>query len=42
MLAGAALVGDEIIEELRCEARVNMFVLERWKKSSVPWRERIF
>ena len=35
MLAGAALVGDELIKELRREARVDVFVFERWKKSSV-------
>ena len=36
MFAGAVLVGDELEEELRCEARVNVLVLECWKKSSVP------
>jgi hypothetical protein len=44
VLTGAALVGDELVEELRREARVDVFVLEIWKKSSVSWereRERI-
>ena len=37
MFTGTALVGDELVEELRCEARVNVLVFECWKKPSVPW-----
>ena len=40
MFAGAVLVGDELKEELRCEARVDVLVFECWKKSSMPWERR--
>ena len=37
VLAVAVLVGDELVEKLRGETRVNVLVFEYWKKPSVPW-----